>query len=90
MINIDNSTQSNIDAAITNMSAKATYAGSASTVFGWLLSSEFAVLVGIILGVLGFFVNFYYKRKEDSRAQAWHDLQVQKLKNGALESTTTE
>ena len=85
MTNIDSSTQSTIDQAITSMSAKATYAGSASTVFGWLLSSEFAVLMGIILGVAGLIVNIYYKKKEDARAQAWHDLQVQKLKTDALE-----
>ena len=43
------------------------------TVGGWFLSSEFAVLVGLILGVAGFLVNWYYRAKDDRRNQIEHD-----------------
>ena len=33
------------------------------TLTGWLLSSEFAVLFGMLLGMAGFLVNWYYKHK---------------------------
>ncbi len=43
--------------------SKATYTGAGMTISGWFLSSEFAVLVGILMGVSGFLVNWYYKHK---------------------------
>ena len=51
------------DVAVAALSGKATYTGASVTIGGWLLSSEFAVLFGMVLGTLGLIVNFYYKRK---------------------------
>ncbi len=39
-----------VDAALAAVGSKSTYAGASVTVTGWLLSSEFAVLVGMLLG----------------------------------------
>lgn len=61
-----------VEASISAASSKATYAGAGMTIGGWLLSSEFAVLVGIVLGVAGFVVNWYYKFKQDRREQTEH------------------
>lgn len=52
-----------LDVAFSAAGSKATYTGASMTIFGWLLSSEFAVLVGMIVGVGGFIVNWYYKHK---------------------------
>jgi len=52
-----------LDTAISTASSKVTYTGASMTIFGWLLSSQFAVLLGMILGIGGFFVNWYYKHK---------------------------
>jgi Bacteriophage holin family, superfamily II-like len=52
-----------LDTAIASVSGKATYTGASMSVFGWFVSSEFAVLVGTIVGVAGFFVNWYYRHK---------------------------
>lgn len=46
-----------------SVGSKATYTGAGMTISGWLLSSEFAVLVGMVLGTAGFAVNWYYKHK---------------------------
>ena len=62
-----------IDATIAAAGSKATYTGAGMTISGWLLSSEFAVLMGIVIGVAGFLVNWYYKHKEDKRQQAEHE-----------------
>jgi hypothetical protein len=61
------------DAAIAAAGSKATYTGAGMTISGWFLSSEFAVLVGIVIGVAGFAVNWYYRHKEDARQQAEHE-----------------
>ena len=56
-------TSQTIDAALATIGSKSTYAGASVTVTGWLLSSEFAVLVGMLLGLGGFLVNWYYRHK---------------------------
>lgn len=55
-----------IAAASTAASAatKVTYGGSAAAMGGWFLSNEFAVLMGLVIGVAGFVVNWYYRHKE--------------------------
>ncbi len=70
-----NSSQA-IEAAIAATGSKATYTGAGMTISGWFLSSEFAVLSGILLGVAGFGVNLYYKRRSDRREQAEHEARM--------------
>lgn len=53
--------------------SKATYAGAGTSTVGWFLSSEFGVLIGVVLGVGGFLLNWYYKYKEDTRRQEEHN-----------------
>ena len=55
------------------VSSKATYGGAGTSVFGWMMSNEFAVLVGVVVAVAGFVLNWYYRHKEDKRRQAEHD-----------------
>ncbi len=57
------STSDAVDASLAAIGSKSTYAGASMTVTGWLLSSEFAVLVGMLLGIAGFGVNWYYRHK---------------------------
>jgi len=52
-----------VDAALAAAGSKATYTGSGMVLSGWLFSSEFAVFVGIVIGVAGFLVNWYYRHK---------------------------
>lgn len=61
-----------VDTAVASTASKTTYLGAGMTVGGWFLSSEFAVLIGIVLGVAGFIVNWYYKHKQDRRESLEH------------------
>jgi hypothetical protein len=74
---LDNTSLANhtVDGTIAAAGSKATYTGAGMTVGGWLLSSEFAVLVGIVIGVAGFFVNWFYKHRQDERERAYRRLQ---------------
>ena len=60
---MNEATSQTIDATVASVSSKATYTGGGMMISGWFLSSEFAVLVGMLIGVGGFFVNWYYKHK---------------------------
>lgn len=65
--------QQTIDATMAAAGSKATYTGATTTIFGYLTSNEFAVLAGLVLGIAGFVVNWYYRHKEDKRQQAEHE-----------------
>lgn len=51
---------------------KVTASGVGVTVLGWTTSSDFGVWAGILIGLVGLAVNFYYKRKSDKRAAEAH------------------
>jgi len=65
-------TKDAVEGALAALGSKVTYGGAGASVAGWLLSSQFAVLSGLILGLAGFFLNWYYRHKADKRAQAEH------------------
>ena len=61
-----------IEGAMAALGSKVTYGGVGASVAGWMLSSEFAALAGLVLGLAGFALNWYYRHKADKRAQAEH------------------
>ena len=66
-----------LDATMAAVGSKATYGGASTSVVSWFLSSEFGVLMGILIGLTGLLVNWYYKHKEDRRRQQIHDRKMQ-------------
>lgn len=69
--------QATVEAAIAAAGSKATYGGASTTVVSWLLSSEFGMLMGILIGLGGLCVNWYYRHKQDKRDQAEHEKRMQ-------------
>lgn len=68
--------QQTLDATLAATGTKATYTGAGTFTVGWLLSSEFGILVGIVIGVAGLVMQFYYSRKKDRREEAEHQLRM--------------
>tara|TARA_R110000850_G_scaffold23358_1_gene69102 strand:- start:29975 stop:30193 length:219 start_codon:yes stop_codon:yes gene_type:complete len=54
--------------------------GASTTTFGWIASVDWIATVGVIVLVLSFFVNFVFKRREDTRKQERHIIEMQMLK----------
>ena len=75
--------QQTLDATIASAASKTTYTGASVTLGGWLVSSEAAVLFGIVLGVAGFAVNLIYRHRADAREEAEHQARMR-----ALQETT--
>ena len=48
---------------ISAAASKSTYMGVLSMFFGWLVSSNAAIVVGMLVGVAGVLINWYYKHK---------------------------
>ena len=69
-----------LEATASAVASKATYTGAGMTIGGWFLSSEFSVLAGMLVGVAGLLVNWYYKHKQDGRLQREHDARMGGLK----------
>lgn len=65
-------------AMMANVGSGTTVAGSGTALWGWATSSEFGVAVGAIGVVLGIFLQWHYKSREDARRQARHDAYMRK------------
>jgi uncharacterized membrane protein len=61
-----------LEATVASLANKATYTGAGVTISGGILISEIAVIVGMVIGVLGLLVNWYYRAKDDRRAVIEH------------------
>ena len=71
-----------IDATMAALGTKATYTGAGVTGLGWFLSSEFFGLVGMLIGVVGLCITWYYKQRADVRHAKEHEIRVQKMLAG--------
>lgn len=71
-----------IESAVAAGASKSTYVGSGMAVGGWLLSSEVAALMGIILGVLGLLINLAFRWRADRREQREHEARMRTLEAG--------
>lgn len=68
--------QQTVDATLAAVGVKTAYTGATTSVVGWALSSEFGVLAGILIGVSGLLMQFYFNRRRDRREQAEHELRM--------------
>lgn len=58
------------------VASKFTYSGSLAALGGWLVSSEAAVVVGVLVGVLGLAVQWYYRHREFKLRLREHDARM--------------
>lgn len=77
---MDDTKQHTMEAAAAAIASKATQAGAGVSILGWLTSSEAGVFFGILLGVLGLAVNFWFKWREDKRQQIAHEAQMRAIR----------
>jgi hypothetical protein len=73
--------------AVAGIASKTTYGGAGITVYGFLLTNEFAVFVGILAAVGGLVVNWYYKRQANQRAEELHSLRRDYIQRGRRTDT---
>jgi hypothetical protein len=70
---MSDTTTHTVNATMAALGSKATYTGAGASILGWLMSSQAGIFFGILLGVGGFLVNWYYRAKEDRRQQIEHE-----------------
>ena len=57
-------------------------AGAGLGVFGWLLSSQFIGLAGLVVALIGVLISWHYKRESNRRHVAEHVLRMECLRRG--------
>jgi hypothetical protein len=68
-----------VEATLASIGSKATYTGAGVTISGGVMLSEVAVIVGMVMGVLGLLLNWYYRAKDDRRAVIEHERRMKDL-----------
>jgi hypothetical protein len=68
-----------IESTLASIGSKATYTGAGVTISGGVMLSEVAVIVGMVMGVLGLLLNWYYRAKDDRRAVIEHERRMKDL-----------
>lgn len=65
-----------MDQVMASLGGKTTQVGAGTSLLGWLTSSEFGVVAGIVIGVVGLSMQWWYSRKRDRREQAEHEARM--------------
>lgn len=58
--------------AVAAIASKTTYGGAVAGLFGAATSNEILGVIGVLIGVAGFLVNWYYRRREFALRLAEH------------------
>lgn len=61
-----------IDTTMTGVGGATTYTGAGTIGLGWLLSSEAAVIYGLIVGLIGIMIQLFFGLRKDRRDAAAH------------------
>lgn len=72
--------QTAIDATAATIGAKVAYTGATTTVGSWLLSSEFGVMAGLLIGVIGLLTNWYFQHRRDKREELEHQRRMEHMR----------
>ncbi len=64
---------------VATVANRATGAGSAVTFWGWFTASDLGVWLGILIGITGLAVNWYFRRKSDRRYEVEHAAYMKRL-----------
>ena len=67
---------------LASMGDRARDAGAGLGVFGWLLSSQFIGLAGVVVALIGVLISWHYKREANRRHVAEHELRMLLLRRG--------
>ena len=68
-----------IDNIAQQLATPTTLTGAGTGLVGFFASSYFIGLVGVLVALAGFLVNWYYKARDDRRAQREHEMRMKRL-----------
>jgi len=69
---------------VTNYATSAQYLGGGGALIFGLNLNEVGVVVGILVGVLGFFVNVYYRHRAQLMLEKKHEVELEILRQNKI------
>lgn len=66
-------TVSMVDKTATTVGSGSTYGGMAAALYGWVTSSDGAILLGLVFTIGGFIVNYIFARRREKRESEEHE-----------------
>lgn len=76
---MDDDTKAAIEAVSASVAAKSVWVTSAMAAYSFIASAQFLAFVSVILGVIGFGANIYFKMRADKREQQEWEKRMKKL-----------
>lgn len=68
-----------------DMAPRVTTGGASAAALGWVLSNEMLGVIGVLIALAGWLTTFYYRRRDDLRAEELHQAQMRRLEAGMPE-----
>lgn len=68
--------------AAPEVAPRVTTGGASAAALGWLLSNEMLGVMGVLVALAGWLTTWYYRRRDDKRAQQLHQAKMRRLQAG--------
>lgn len=68
--------------AAPEVAPRVTTGGASAAALGWLLSNEMLGVMGVLVALAGWLTTWYYRRRDDKRAEQLHQAKMRRLRAG--------
>ena len=68
--------------AAPEVAPRVTTGGAGAAAIGWLLSNEVLGVMGVLIAVAGWLTTWFYRRRDDRRADQLHQAKMRRLQSG--------
>ena len=68
--------------AAPEVAPRVTTGGAGAAAIGWVLSNEVLGVMGVLIAVAGWMTTWFYRRRDDRRAEQLHEVKMRRLRAG--------
>lgn len=68
--------------AAQEVAPRVTTGGASAAALGWVLSNEVLGVIGVLIALAGWLTTWYYRRRDDKRAEQFHRVKMRRLRAG--------
>ena len=68
--------------AAPEVAPRVTTGGASAAALGWVLSNEVLGVMGVLIAVAGWMTTWFYRRRDDRRAEQLHEVKMRRLRAG--------
>jgi hypothetical protein len=68
--------------AAPEVAPRVTTGGASAAALGWVLSNEVLGVIGVLIALAGWLTTWYYRRRDDKRAEQLHQAKMRRLQAG--------